>query len=207
MEFYTRSALFSAPLSIVSIPNGMEFYPKLALRFLSSPCFNSQRDGILRRLPASFFILSLFQFPTGWNSTCGCLCTVFCMCLFQFPTGWNSTLHVRPNIICEYSRFNSQRDGILHKWSCLRPTARKVSIPNGMEFYFALLIRFFSFEVSIPNGMEFYSAFIKVICSLDCFNSQRDGILRCETTKDDPEARPFQFPTGWNSTKTTTVLW
>ena len=27
--------------------------------------------------------------------------------------------------------------------------------------------------------MEFYfSAFIKVICSLDCFNSQRDGILQ-----------------------------
>ena len=39
--------------------------------------------------------------------------------------------------------------------------------------------------VSIPNGMEFYKIgdFLSVL--VNCFNSQRDGILRLE-----PKARP-----------------
>ena len=57
-------------------------------------------------------------------------------------------------------------------------------------------------KVSIPNGMEFY-----VIDTFDpdekvSFNSQRDGILRRAQKGGDGSKAAFQFPTGWNSTKT-----
>ena len=62
--------------------------------------------------------------------------------------------------------------------STYRRTSR-VSIPNGMEFYF----RLFDFAarwccVSIPNGMEFYVFKTALLYS----------------------SNSFQFPTGWNST-------
>ena len=77
--------------------------------------------------------------------------------VFQFPTGWNST--------CAFER-------------AIR--YRRVSIPNGMEFY-------------PPWRAENFRCFAR-------FNSQRDGILLnlqryCSTLFQ------FQFPTGWNSTK------
>ena len=145
--------------SLVSIPNGMEFYVLGALRCYSmSFCFNSQRDGILLDLGSDIDELIAFQFPTGWNSTeipveDRCYITTF-----QFPTGWNSTKR-RADVLPE----------------------RGVSIPNGMEFYemrinshWRITLRFnsqrdgilpfcfgffgFAILVSIPNGMEFYSA-------------------------------------------------
>ena len=59
------------------------------------------------------------------------------------------------------------------------PLAR-VSIPNGMEFYFNLSRDDrIALVVSIPNGMEFYasSRFFGRLY-IESFNSQRDGILR-----------------------------
>ena len=98
---------------------------------------------------------------------------------FQFPTGWNSTVYkLSGNRIL--GGFNSQRDGILPNLSALiSMELKRVSIPNGMEFYGAVLrigagvrqsfnsqrdgILHYStninsnfFSVSIPNGMEFY---------------------------------------------------
>ena len=71
IEFYLV-ACFSLRLSpIVSIPNGMELYE------LSKDVYDS--------------FLSLFQFPTGWNSTKSGKTIKFVVEEFQFPTGWNST--------------------------------------------------------------------------------------------------------------------
>ena len=53
--------------------------------------------------------------------------------------------------------FNSQRDGILPADARIYAKNRKVSIPNGMEFYLVSVIYVpFIATVSIPNGMEFY---------------------------------------------------
>ena len=54
-------------------------------------------------------------------------------------------------------------------------------------------------EVSIPNGMEFYARESPLEQGVYRFNSQRDGIL-LKIFNDSISARPFQFPTGWNST-------
>ena len=103
-------------------------------------------------------------------------------------------------------RFNSQRDGILHRpelsnyytfefqfptgWnstccSRLLSFSLSVSIPNGMEFYSYQIFYGTRFGgVSIPNGMEFYS-FAELYL---------------------PAQRAFQFPTGWNSTLTFQTL-
>ena len=71
--------------------------------------------------------------------------------------GWNST---------------EQNDGSNDK-------NKRVSIPNGMEFYRKELEWNVGIRVSIPNGMEFY------IIHFTSFLA----------------ANLFQFPTGWNSTK------
>ena len=81
-----------------------------------------------------------------------------------------------------------------------------VSIPNGMEFYIALLENWMNtLLVSIPNGMEFYAAAIPVIAATARFNSQRDGILHKEFGFKNGYVE-FQFPTGWNSTRPSFVL-
>ena len=78
--------------SLVSIPNGMEFYKQQNYLFPAfSLSFNSQRDGILLRLPLMKMMPIGFQFPTGWNSTLGIGRGGSFIGLFQFPTGWNST--------------------------------------------------------------------------------------------------------------------
>ena len=122
--------------SIVSIPNGMEFYMLRMDAKLIDDRFNSQRDGILLVLTVmatkkskvsipngmEFYMhyfkiwkcsQNQFQFPTGWNSTSPDSDLISYCKEFQFPTGWNSTLAHQPN----------------------RPI-KIVSIPNGMEFYF-----------------------------------------------------------------------
>ena len=100
------------------------------------PRFNSQRDGILLDIaPLLLRCLGAFQFPTGWNSTMMMIKEKRGKCEFQFPTGWNSTQRNPNRYDMEY----------------------KVSIPNGMEFY-------------QPLSLRYYKAFL------------------------------FQLPTGWNST-------
>ena len=191
MSFFTQ----------VSIPNGMEFYSRLS-RLTESYlyCFNSQRDGILLELFCDSRTHRGFQFPTGWNSTLAALSalvyllrvsipngmefylfTISCSSLsqrFQFPTGWNSTAS-RQAMSANMQSFNSQRDGILRSERLIGwKKARKVSIPNGMEFY----------GITEFEYVDNY-----------CFNSQRDGILQCQVCLSG-EIWEFQFPTGWNST-------
>ena len=162
-----------------------------------------------------------FQFPTGWNSTSN-------LALFLlFVVGFNSQrdgILLSPKILSKSSSrsFNSQWDGILRFWRCFRGYARKVSIPNGMEFYdhlyrLYLSHRRFQFPTGwnstlcpicqwkrssrfqFPTGWNstFLGSSYKV--GLCCFNSQRDGILLIEAFKD-VYMILFQFPTGWNST-------
>ena len=71
--------------------------------------------------------------------------------------------------------FNSQRDRILLKLSCVIIHKKDVSIPNGIEFY---LLR------SVKNGKL-----------LKSFNSQRDRILPLDKNSADSNSA-FQFPTG-----------
>ena len=121
---------------------------------------------------------------------------------FQFPTGWNSTVSSRKRLL----------------------RAQIVSIPNGMEFYFARSdYRKNRALVSIPNGMEFYripkkddifpfrfnsqrdGILLKIVknilAKLHGFNSQRDGILRSQRRHKGDAYKLFQFPAGWNSTR------
>ena len=85
-----------SPHPVVSIPNGMEFYPHRGLLRHCVNCFNSQRDGILRKPEKPCLQTCLeFQFPTGWNSTQKSPDGVLHIkSVFQFPTGWNSTLQI-----------------------------------------------------------------------------------------------------------------
>ena len=145
--------------SLVSIPNGMEFYWARERSGASRKSFNSQRDGIL--LSSAVF---------------GSVCSSF-----QFPTGWNSTGYLTPAKI-EEVRFNSQRDGILHKeiptdmiWSI------KFQFPTGWNSTLASYQMTKRLLVSIPNGMEFYQKVAHSATSIvSGFNSQRDGILQHE---------------------------
>ena len=142
----------------VSIPNGMEFYQAFGNNCKNFKSFNSQRNGILPISKPSKVRYFLFQFPTGWNSTDGIDQFISNVKGFQFPTGWNSTSN---------SLLTSVR-------------VEKVSIPNGMEFYFQMLReekdqRKFQF----PTGWNSTQApFLKFAPKRHSFNSQRDGILR-----------------------------
>ena len=95
-------------------------------------CFNSQRDGILLDIaPLLLRCLGAFQFPTGWNSTMMMIKEKRGKCEFQFPTGWNSTQRNPNRYDMEY----------------------KVSIPNGMEFYQPLSLRYYkAFLFQFPTG-------------------------------------------------------
>ena len=142
----------------VSIPNGMEFYARLSIRSVPS-----LRVSIPNGM--EFYSRHLLSEP-GSNAQ------------FQFPTGWNSTERLRSSP-AQIESFNSQRDGILPPSPICRTLPRRVSIPNGMEFY-----RF----LSVPS----FSLYNR-------FNSQRDGILLFKATQL-AQTTKFQFPTGWNST-------
>ena len=54
-------------------------------------------------------------------------------------------------------------------------------------------------KVSIPNGMEFYAIASASFSPSPSFNSQRDGILLFKNPEQQKHIQ-FQFPTGWNST-------
>ncbi len=206
--------------------------------------FNSQRDGILLKVADRIVVYLDVSIPNGMEFYHELVPVFLTITLFQFPTGWNSTLRFF-YIFLIFFRFNSQRDGILLNrfelraiqllfqfptgWNstlCLKSILRGeiVSIPNGMEFYgkrlpyipFTFLFQFPTgwnstirqkpatacLIVSIPNGMEFYLAvYAAVEAFLACFNSQRDGILPKWRAFECCFRSLFQFPTGWNSTK------
>ena len=114
MEFYGSDSLYIPLPTLVSIPNGMEFYKINGSNVTSLVVrFNSQRDGILQEIQIICDDEEIvFQFPTGWNSTHLMHREPRRIKRFQFPTGWNST----PTIIGKNAgilSFNSQRDGIL----------------------------------------------------------------------------------------------
>ena len=122
----------------VSIPNGMEFYARTVLKLLAKACVSIPNgmefyDDIPSEFSRSF---EEFQFPTGWNSTGFAILLFMILTMFQFPTGWNSTAE-RLARRAPASCFNSQRDGILHYDPKALKAHKDVSIPNGMEFYFA----------------------------------------------------------------------
>ena len=98
---------------------------------------------------------------------------------FQFPTGWNST-EITQNLLF----------------------LKKVSIPNGMEFYvpiFSALLRLVSFQ--FPTGWNSTKFLHNVLLIHLGFNSQRDGILQKSLDFAEQNLSLFQFPTGWNSTQ------
>ena len=114
MEFYQDGQGEARKGEKVSIANGMEFY-FAAYKELRHP-YEFQFPTGWNSTPYYGFSLRkpAFQFPTGWNST-----LTFCAIseskdLFQFPTGWNSTRYC-PSAPALFGR---------------------VSIPNGMEFYY-----------------------------------------------------------------------
>ena len=132
MEFYSRGLWGMDQNEEVSIPNGMEFYSTASSPACASTIgFNSQRDGIL---------LNKLKSKIPWYGK------------FQFPTGWNSTQTML--VVDESSfSFNSQRDGILlgDRTPCDSP--RRVSIPNGMEFYAGIILKDpYLWEFQFPTG-------------------------------------------------------
>ena len=188
--------------SKVSIPNGMEFYslivapvdrcasfnsqrdgilPEELKKALIDPsCFNSQRDGILRMKLLEKIRKSMFQFPTGWNSTRE-MEKEAANDEVSIPNGMEFYVIENGLIKANKKSFNSQRDGILRNYICFLDIG--------------------DWNVSIPNGMEFYLSVSDSRNPAPCFNSQRDGILRAERRLR-YLTLAFQFPTGWNSTPT-----
>ena len=148
---------------------------------LSVSGFNSQRDGILQQKFRHWASGHFVSIPNGMEFYVNTATRHqrLARSLFQFPTGWNSTSRdaaIHPNV------WVSIPNGMeFYAFSRLIfELAVEVSIPNGMEFYPSLVARLPRYKcVSIPNGMEFYM----LLCTLSrrnffSFNSQRDGILR-----------------------------
>ena len=78
--------------TIVSIPNGMEFYKIFPSKGKSKVKFQFPTGWNSTKLQRSFLqTFGLFQFPTGWNSTMTENTPLALTYEFQFPTGWNST--------------------------------------------------------------------------------------------------------------------
>ena len=201
-----RSFYFACfKFTLVSIPNGMEFY--LARRpYLCLPC--------------------QFQFPTGWNSTRSCNTHSLCKGV-SIPNGMEFYALSGISSFCIVC-FNSQRDGILLR-NCKRHRKKWcVSIPNGMEFYRTPGNKRHKAQQRFKSQLDGILLFLDIqrLCN-NCFNSQRDGILpskkRCKTARrkcfnsqrdgilrqsfDFTSYRQkFQFPTGWNSTLAGFVL-
>ena len=87
--------------TLVSIPNGMEFYERVATSRRIRGSFNSQRDGILRSITAPYDCQAIVSIPNGME---------FYLSFIPLPFGRGS--------------FNSQRDGILRVLIAFAPTAR-----------------------------------------------------------------------------------
>jgi len=103
---------------------------------------------------------------------------------------------------CSGRSFNSQHDGILFTPLAPMLRLRKVSIPNGMEFYivaFGPTLNIILFQ--FPTGWNSTRSGAARKHEPTSFNSQRDGILPGRKNSFEPIMRKFQFPTGWNSTR------
>ena len=114
-------------LSRVSIPNGMEFYLSTLRCAEWIPCFNSQRDGILRKIGSLIASLvncfnsqrdGILRLGFGPGVALGAVSIPngmeFYLCKilgnlhtqpFQFPTGWNSTNSMYPSQIMALFQF------------------------------------------------------------------------------------------------------
>ena len=155
----------------------MEFYVLYLSQCQSSKSFNSQRDGILPKALRYRSSLSLFQFPTGWNST-----FTFGRPRYLKPVSIPNGMEFYSKVVvfCKLQkRFNSQRDGIL----LLR-----------------LLLLLFQRKFQFPTGWNSTVSAAYVLTAMASFNSQRDGILQIGTSFNTTVIIAFQFPTGWNST-------
>ena len=156
MEFYQTEKKFKNFIrTTVSIPNGMEFYPVQILNQMTRASFNSQRDGIL-----------LFIAVTVRTNT-----------MFQFPTGWNSTFKISRSFMPRES-FNSQRDGILLWTRELFITSAMFQFPTGWNSTQTLrgnYCKFFMFQ--FPTGWNSTLGKFDRWNEILSFNSQRDGIL------------------------------
>ena len=186
--------------TLVSIPNGMEFYERVATSRRIRGSFNSQRDGILRSITAPYDCQAIVSIPNGMEFYLSFIPLPFgrgsfnsqrdgillhrrsksgAWYLFQFPTGWNST---RFNCVCSHGEGEFQFPTGWNSTEFLQASDPRsgVSIPNGMEFYkFTIFLKRMTKFVSIPNRMEFYGG--NAMFAFFEFTS-------------------FQFPTGWNST-------
>ena len=120
----------------------MEFYLIFQFFILTIRRFNSQRDGILR--------LATLTVSTTWksfNSQRDGILLYVKENQTEVEYSFNSQrdgilLPLKAPIPQIARRFNSQRDGILQKKTKKKSTYFSVSIPNGMEFYFFLLLGF-----------------------------------------------------------------
>ena len=112
MEFYGSPYKHPLLFELVSIPNGMEFYPYTRDFVIKDGCFNSQRDGILPMLLPVPTLIILVSIPNGMEfyimSVVGsCMNTCFNSqrdgILLTLPSALQGLIEC----------FNSQRDGIL----------------------------------------------------------------------------------------------
>ena len=167
---------------MVSIPNGMEFYPSnLDKPLFKWSCFNSQRDGILHVWHFKLAEIYKVSIPNGMEF------------YFSRPGkpnkrhfGFNSQrdgiLLYRYRTACfPIESFNSQRDGILPSlslslWMLVIRCSFNSQRDGILRRRFLALVLFLT--VSIPNGMEFYRSGASPSEEVGGFNSQRDGILR-----------------------------
>ena len=177
----------------------MEFYILKPIESISSPRFNSQRDGILPEAGSSadvisvsipngmeFYmriirllsIIALVSIPNGMEFYISLYLSLIVLRMFQFPTGWNST------------KLRLRR----------RETGKSFQFPTGWNSTPICPAFALAAIVSIPNGMEFYLISYMNVLSVIRFNSQRDGILRLGLLTVLCDIDRFQFPTGWNST-------
>ena len=109
MEFYPILAhsVFEYPL--VSIPNGMEFYPI------------AYKNG---------YAVCLFQFPTGWNSTRPNTAKSPRKDV-SIPNGMEFYIWAKSCIVVAGARFNSQRDGILRIFNFMDGAMNLFQFPTG----------------------------------------------------------------------------
>ena len=122
---------------------------------------------------------------------------------FQFPTGWNSTKCWYRCKSLAFFRFNSQRDGILQLKRQTKATQNQCfnSQRDGILLSsFVLSSKSFLCFNSQRDGILLYQK-RDIVVGGGGFNSQRDGILRNDKKITPLTRRKFQFPTGWNSTK------
>ena len=223
MEFYWHAAKCAGVAYSVSIPNGMKFYKGRVMQIGVFTGFNSQRDEILPKTLKTAKATTVFQFPTGWNSTqiyilrrgklpvsipngmkFYALLERYKLCLerFQFPTGWNSTF------IFPFGIWNLYLFQFPTGWNST------VSTKNSEKYYicrFQFPTGWNSTKQKLNEGTPF-SSFnsqrdeilhkdIRVRgINFNCFNSQRDEILQKQTKIVSKSKYTFQFPTGWNST-------